>query len=43
MLQPTVDNEKKKHKKKRGGEDNQDKLGLFTINSIFDFIAYSFV
>jgi len=35
MLQPNNDNEKKKQKKKK--EDNQDKLGLFTINSIFSF------
>jgi hypothetical protein len=36
MLQPNNDNEKKKKHKKK--EDNQDNLGLFTINSISHFI-----
>jgi len=36
MLQPNNDNEKKKKQKKKK-EDNQDNLGLFTINSISYF------
>jgi len=39
MLQPNNDNEKKKKQKKKK-KDNQDKLGLFTINSISYFIYF---
>jgi hypothetical protein len=40
MLQPDNDNEKKKKQKKK--DDNQDKLGLFTINSISHLIYHFF-
>ena len=40
MLQPHIDKEKQKQKKNR---DNQDKLGLFRMNSIFSFHILSFL